>query len=46
MITVSTTVDTVGPYTGSSLVKSTVETVVAVMFTMLLPIRMVESSRS
>ena len=45
--TVSTTVDTVGPEAPpSSRVKNTVPTVVAVMLTMLLPIRMVESRRS
>ena len=43
---VSTTVEMVGPYAAYSLVKSTVPTVDAVMFTMLLPMRMVEISRS
>ena len=44
IITVSATVATVGPYWWNHLVHSTVDTVVAVILTMLLPIRMVESS--
>ena len=43
---VRTTVETVGPYTGSSLVKNRVDTVVATILTILFPIRMVESRRS
>ena len=37
---------TVGPYWWNHRVHSTVDTVVAVMFTMLLPMRMVDSSLS
>ena len=45
--TVKTTVATVGPYAvPTRLVKSTVPTAVAVMLTMLFPMRMVESRRS
>lgn len=46
MMTVRATVDTVGPYWRNHLVHSTVATVVAVMLTMLLPMRMVVSSLS
>ena len=46
MMTVRATVDTVGPYWWNHRVHSTVATVVAVMFTTLLPMRMVESIRS
>ena len=46
MMTVRATVDTVGPYWRNHLVHSTVATVVAVMLTMLLPMRMVERSLS
>ena len=46
MMTVRATVDTVGPYWWNHRVHSTVATVVAVMFTTLLPMRMVDSSLS
>lgn len=46
MIMVRATVATVGPYWWNHRVHSTVDTVVAVMLTMLLPMRMVDSSLS